>query len=127
MAHFAKVDKDTNVVLDVFVIMDNEIQDDEGNESEALGVDRCIELFGDNYKWVQTSYNRHIRDNYAGVGSKYDEKLDTFIPPKSEEFDSWVLNTDTIQWIPPLPYPKDGNEYSWDETNISWMLRQSKQ
>jgi hypothetical protein len=36
-------------------------------------------------------------------------------------FESWVLNEDTCQWEPPLPYPTDGKLYYWDEPAINWI------
>ena len=68
--------------------------------------------------WVQTSYNRNFRKNFAGPGHTYDPVLDAFIPEKMHE--SWVLN-DSCSWIPPIPYPTDGKDYYWDETVIAWI------
>ena len=70
-------------------------------------------------QWIQTSYNNNIRKNYAGVGYSYDEVRDAFIPPKP--FDSWTLNEETCNWEAPIPYPDDGQIYSWNETE-GWIL-----
>lgn len=56
----------------------------------------------------------------ASVGFTYNPGLKIFIPPKP--FKSWILNTDRFFWMPPIPYPADGNAYSWDEDTVSWML-----
>lgn len=58
-----------------------------------------------------------FRKNYAGIGYKYEESLDAFIPPKP--FNSWILNEETCLWDPPVPMP-DGN-YGWDEATQSWV------
>lgn len=117
MAHFAQLD-DNNVVTQVIVVANNELLLD-GVESEAKGVIFCKSLFGEDSKWVQTSYNANIRKNYAGIGFKYDSALDAFIAPKP--FDSWILDEDTAQWEAPTPYPTDGKIYYWSEDDLTWL------
>lgn len=80
-------------------------------------------------EWIQTSYNTSggihandgtpLRKNYAGVGHTYDKDKDAFIPPK--KYPSWVLNENTCLWEAPVAYPDDGNDYSWDEENKTWI------
>lgn len=36
----------------------------------------------------------------------------------SQPYASWTRNNGT--WEPPIPYPNDGSEYSWNEANIAW-------
>ena len=99
-------------------------------------------------KWIKTSYNMRggvyydpntnqpaedqsvinedearLRKNYAGIGYTYDRDRDAFIPPKP--YDSWVLNEDTCLWDPPVPYPDDGNDYTWDEETTSWVVAET--
>lgn len=125
MAHFAKLDEN-NVVT--FVTVGR--QEDDGLEAELTA------RTGDVYK--QTSYNtrggvhydaetgepsedqtKALRFNYAGIDFTYDEERDAFIPPKP--FESWVLNEDTCVWVAPVPYPTDGNAYTWDEDAGDWV------
>lgn len=122
MAHFAKLNKN-NIV--VFVTKGRE--EDDGKEDELSN------RTGDVYK--QTSYNtrggvhytdgvpskdqsKALRFNYAGIGFTYDYDLDAFIPPKTEE--SFILDTTTCKWVPPIPYPDDGLMYSWNEKLENW-------
>lgn len=63
-----------------------------------------------------------FRKNYAGIGYTYDESRDAFIPPKPENSDSWVLNEGSCLWEAPIPYPDDGQNYSWNEEAQSWDL-----
>jgi hypothetical protein len=63
-----------------------------------------------------------LRKNYAGVGYTYDSIRDAFIPPKPP-YDSWLLDEDTCQWMPPTPYPDDEKIYSWNESTTSWVER----
>jgi hypothetical protein len=110
MAHYAQIDNN-NVVTQVLVVNDyyeytNTAQEFLANELGLGGT------------WVQTSYNGRIRKNYAGIGYTYDTQRDAFIPPKP--FDSWLLNEDTCQWEAPVPYPTDGEYYSWNEELQQW-------
>jgi hypothetical protein len=111
MAHYAKVED--GIVTEVIVA------DQEFIDSGVLG---------DPSMWIQTSYNtfggQHrlggtpLRKNYAGLGFLYDAELDAFVPPKL--FDSWILNTETGLWVPPIPRPENGQNLIWDEDLQDW-------
>lgn len=106
MSHFAELDE-SNYVLRVLV---------GDNEAPNEGYDWFVETFGG--RWVQTSYNRNFRKNFASVGFRYDESLDAFIPPKP--YESWTLNEETANWDAPVAYPEDGGIYMWSEATQSW-------
>jgi len=114
MAHFAELDNDYNV-LRVIVVDNNDILDQNGNESEEIGIDFCTRLLGG--IWKQTSYNANFRKNYAVIGHTYDQGRDAFIAPKP--FSKWILNEDTCQWESPLPRP-DEPGYSWNDESGEW-------
>jgi len=117
MAHYAKLGLNSKVIA-VHLVDNDVITDSDGNEQEQLGVDFLHDLH--NYPfWIQTSYNATIRTNYAGIGFKYDDDLDAFIPPKP--FTSWTLNSDTCQWEAPTPRPSDDKMYMWDEEVQNWV------
>ena len=90
MSHYAKVIN--GIVVQVNVVDDEFFN---SNPDRYLG------------QWVQTSYNTRggvhllggtpLRKNYAGIGYKYDEVRDAFIPPKPE-VGNWILNEDTCLW-----------------------------
>ena len=103
MAHFAKLNN--NTVTEVIVA-----------EKDFINSGRV----GDEFLWVQTSYNGNFRKNYAGVGGTYDKTRDAFIAPKP--FNSWTLNETTCQWKAPVVYPNDGEIYKWNETTVAWDL-----
>lgn len=121
MAHFAQLDSE-NVVMNVIVVGNSILLDENGVESEELGIQFCKNLFGQDTYWKQTSYNGSFRKNYAGIGYKYDTERDAFIP--IQPFSSWTLNEDTCMWDPPTPYPEEGN-WKWDEDTLSWISRES--
>lgn len=116
MAHFAQLDSN-NVVTNVIVVDNSDIVDGNGDESEVIGIQFCVDLLGGT--WKQTSYNGNIRKNYAAIGYTYDSTKDAFIPPKP--FNSWTLNETTCIWEAPNSYPDDGNIYYWDEDTTSWV------
>ena len=115
MAHFALLNE-ANVVVKVIVISNDDMVDEDGNESEALGATVCEAIAGAG-RWVQTSYNRNFRGRLAGVGFTYDADNDVFIAPKPEEFPSWVLNGN-FDWEPPVSPPE--GSYSWNEETQTW-------
>jgi hypothetical protein len=120
MAHFAKLDQN-NVVTEVHVVNNIEMLAANGSESEMMGVAFLIRWSGGYSNWKQTSYNRKIRKNYAGIGYTYDAQRDAFIPPKP--FPSFVLNEETCQWGAPVAMPDDGQRYYWDEATTSWVAQ----
>ena len=125
MAHFAKL-KVGNIVERV-----EKLSNDVATTEQA-GIEFLNNIYGENYIWKQTSYNTHagvhklggtpFRKNFAGIGWKYDQYRDAFIPPKP--YNSWTLNETTCLWEPPVAYPTDGQVYNWNETNQTWDLRE---
>ena len=85
MAHYAFLDEQ-NIVTEVIVGRDeNEGVDWEAFYAEVRG-QRC----------VRTSFNGRIRGVYAGIGYRYDEQLDVFVPPCPGE--GFVLDESTGTW-----------------------------
>jgi hypothetical protein len=123
MAHFAELNP-SNIVKQVIVIDNRVLEDENGVEVEQLGINYCKSLYGENTKWVQTSYNDRIRKRYAGIGCIYDEERDAFIFP--QPYPSWSLNEETLDWDPPSPKPEpeEGQMgfYEWDEESTSWVF-----
>jgi hypothetical protein len=123
MAHYAFIDND-NLVVEVITGVNEDEVVNEISDWEAFYTTKREGL-----RAVRTSYNtvagQHLqggtpfRGNYAGIGFTYDESLDAFIAPKP--FDSWALDTNTFNWVAPVPYPDDDGEYAWDEETGSWI------
>ena len=125
MAHFAKLGKG-NKVLTVTVV-----HNDVATTEQACR-DFLNNVYNTNDNWFQTSYNTYggvhklggtpFRKNYAGVGYKYDQTKDAFIPPKP--YNSWTLNEDTCLWEAPVVKPDDGKIYLWNEETQQWDLNE---
>jgi len=120
MSHFAKVEN--GFVTEVIVAEQDFIN------SGAVG---------DPATWVQTSYNTRqnvhydpvttlpsgkppFRGNYAGIGYVYDSVNDVFYMP--QPYPSWTLDSTIWDWIPPTPYPVDGETYNWNEEDQQWVM-----
>ena len=120
MAHYSFLNEN-NIVTEVIV------GKDEGEDNTDWEVH-----YGNfrNQVCKRTSYNTSggihssggipYRKNYAGIGYTYDEQRDAFIPQKP--YASFILNEDTCLWEPPVPYPTDGEQYTWNEEDLQWSL-----
>ena len=113
MAHFAKLG--TGNIITTVEVVSNDIA-----TTEQAGVDFLNNLYNTRDVWKQTSYNRNIRKNFAGIGYQYDQTRDAFIPIKP--FNSWILNETTCTWEAPVDYPDDGQNYDWNEKTTTWDL-----
>jgi hypothetical protein len=130
MAHFCKLGKGNKVIT-------IEVVNNDSAPNEQAGIYFLNNLYGTNDIWKQTSYNTiggvHLqggtpfRKNFAGVGYKYDQTRDAFIPPTP--YPSWTLNETTCLWDPPVPMPTltqeqidNNNYYAWNEETQQWDL-----
>jgi hypothetical protein len=88
MAHYAFLDEN-NFVVEVITGID---------ETELIeGLDP--ETWYGNFRSMickRTSYNGNTRKNFAGIGMRYDEDLDAFIPIKCH--DEAILDEETCKW-----------------------------
>ena len=128
MASFAKIGLNGKVIA-VHSVVNEVLHDSNGIEKEDIGIDFLTKLHGWSI-WVQTSYNTHggvhykggtpLRKNFAGIGYKYDEDRDAFIPPNTRK--GWILNEQTCLWESPIPKPQDDNKYRWDNDLLNWVV-----
>lgn len=129
MAHFAEIGYQ-NEVLHVSVVRNEDILDENGNESEEVGIKFLKSIFGEATRWLQTSYNSNFRYRYAGIGMVYNVEYDVFLYP--QPYPSWTLNTETYEWDPPVLEPElteeerqTGIYYEWNEETQEWELKTS--
>jgi hypothetical protein len=118
MAHYAFLDEN-NIVTEVIVGIDE--TDDNKNWEEHYGNFRGQVCKRTSYNTIGGKHNNEgipFRKNYAGIGYSYNEERDAFIPPKP--FESWILNEETCLWESPIPYPTDGESYTWNEEDLEW-------
>ena len=102
MSHFAKIDSN-NIVENVIVA-----------EKDFINSG----VVGDEFLWVQTSYNNNFRGKYAANGDTWDKVNEVFISP--QPYPWWTLDT-AFTWNAPVAYPTDGLKYVWDEDTTSWV------
>jgi hypothetical protein len=117
MATFAKINKN-NVVEQVIVVSDSDIGNLEFPASEAVGQE-YIKNIGLPGTWIQTSYTRKFRKNFAGIGYTYDSKLDAFISPSP--YPSWIFDEIFYGYRPPVAPPTDAINYRWNEKDKTWV------
>jgi hypothetical protein len=127
LAHFAQIGYE-NEVLRVSVVRNEDILDENGDESEEIGIQYLRSIHGEKTMWIQTSYNNNFRYRYAGIGMVYNVEHDVFLFP--QPYPSWTLNTETYEWQPPIPEPKlteeqreSGSYYNWNEETQEWELK----
>jgi len=89
MSHFAKLDSN-NAVTEVIVA-----------EKDFINSG----VVGDEFLWIQTSYNNKFRGRFAGIGSIWD--------PINQVFMSQDL---------PDNYPEDGKFYEWNTSTNKWVI-----
>jgi hypothetical protein len=89
MAHYAFLDEN-NIVTEV-ITGRNEWE-------EVNGITDWEQAYSEirNQVCKRTSYNGNIRKNYAGIGMRYDEDRDAFIPIKCHE--EAILDENTCRW-----------------------------
>jgi hypothetical protein len=119
MAHYAKLDEN-NIVTYVFVGKneDDIVLDGDGNPidwEQYYGAKRTSYW---TYGGMHLNGGTPFRKNYAGVGFKYDEQKDAFIPP--QPFGSWTLNEENCLWEPPIPRPTEEGVWIWIEDMNKW-------
>ena len=142
MTYFARLDNN-NIVQQVIVISVDDILDENGVESEDIGINFCRGLIGDaDSIWKQSVNPKKLgsgigttsfRVRHACIGYTYNTDLDAFITPKP--FESWLLDNNTADWIAPLEEPtltqeqsNNGDFYEWDEdayqedNSTGWIL-----
>jgi hypothetical protein len=113
MAHYAFLDEN-NLVTEVINGID---------ETELIeGLD--TETWYGNYRGQtckRTSYHNNIRGIYAGIGMSYNADEDIFVVP--QPYPSWTREGSF--WYAPVPYPTDGNDYTWNEATQTWDLNET--
>ena len=98
MAHFAKIDSN-NIVTEVIV-----------SEKDFINSGKV----GDEFLWIQTSYNGNFRKKFASVGDTYDKI-------------GYVDSDSMIHWDAPNPFDLYTDEWCWskDYSNLRWTYNSS--
>jgi hypothetical protein len=126
MAHYALLDSN-NIVVQVITGVDENVIQTDLDGTQIGGSSEAWEKFYESRPEFaglickRTSYNGNIRANYAGIGFKYDQDFNVFIPP--QPYPSWKLNYTTYQWEAPVAKPEtiEGYYWKWSEPNKEWI------
>ena len=118
MAHYAFLDENY-IVTEVIVGRDESNFDWERHYGDIRG-QLCKRTSYNTIGGVHNNGGQPFRKNYAGIGFVYDPVRDAFYP--QQPYPSWVLNEQTCLWESRVPYPNDGNQYRWNEDELSWEL-----
>jgi hypothetical protein len=121
MAHFARLDSD-NKVIDTIFIENKYILDENGLESESVGIAHLKGHEGASNNFIQYSINDNIRGHSAVIGGYYVPNLDVFTSVKP--YDSWVLSDDNYNWVPPVDPPtlEEGKACVWDQVSGQYVI-----
>ena len=122
MAHYAFLNENY-IVTEVIVGKDESNFDWERYYGDIRG-QLCKRTSYNTIGGIHKNGGTPLRKNYAGLGFTYDPNRDAFIAPKP--YPSWNLNEESCRWNAPVPYPNDGQLYSWDESTKSWVLSINK-
>lgn len=127
MAHFAEIDNN-NKVIRVLAGCNIDVDAHGGDQSDTAAEQfaTVVPLSEDGIKWVQTSYNKNFRGNFAGEGYEWDEANNIFWP--RQPYASWTKDIASAQWVCPITKPVWTEEemslehvIKWDEPNLRWV------
>jgi hypothetical protein len=117
MASFAQIVD--NIVVGVLKVDNADCDNLDFPESETVG-QAFLASIGVEGDFLQTSFSRQFRGNFAGVGDVYNEDLDVFHKPQI--YPSWELD-ETYTWKAPVEMPLttvEGGMWDWNEDELEW-------
>lgn len=78
---------------------------------------------GVTYEWVGDMVKdvHHVREmTIEEKTAKQNAVKDAWT--QNNGYASWVFDEENCYFNPPVPYPTDGNRYSWNEETTSWVI-----
>lgn len=78
-----------------------------------------INTLPDKESWLVGKISSSYGYTIADIGKQYFPEYNIFTEQKY--YNSWILDTSSLSWVPPIPYPTSSGEYEWDEQNLSWI------
>lgn len=130
MAHYAMLDEHDNVLYTFTGCDEDNLEQDwekfylnfHKKNTDNKIVD-CKRTSYNAFKGInKLTGEKAFRGNYGGPGVVYNRQHDAFTP-QPPKFKSWILNTTTFYYDPPVPVPDDFAEkfYIWDEEQLNWV------
>lgn len=78
---------------------------------------------GVSYRWEANYVTdiHHVRPMTDEEKQNYINKLrQKFLDQGGDE--DWIFNENTITFVPPIPYPQDGQRYIWERDSNTWIV-----
>ena len=154
MAHFTRIKKSDNTVMQVVVICNTEV----AFNGDPAGEAHCQKLFKtdpNEFYWKQTSFNtalgkhyslvdgvkvesedqsKAFRKNYASKGMFFDADKDMFYFGRTETgMKGWTFDDEKGAWMPPSDFPSTSHlpdgivvYYKWDDATMGWTGKTSE-
>jgi len=123
----AKLDEN-NVVIDTLAVDETDVRDDDNNLSDALATTFCNNIRQTTGDWklggmFQEGTVPAFRNIEPGIGSIWHSTKEKWYHPKPHS--TWILNEETLEWLPPIPKPNTTTKWFWNEETQSWDLPSS--
>ena len=101
MVTFAKIDAQSNIILNIEV----------AESSEA------VPISDNNFVYVE------YFGGFVEIGGVHENGIFYPVPPSEPcPHPSWSYDRVTGKYMPPIPFPTDGHTYDWDEVHRQWIL-----
>lgn len=102
-------------ILDVYETFDNSIGEDISGAFTHNGLEYAI--VDGKYKDVWHFRAMTAEEKAAKIQRCHDEWNEAY-----PDITSWVFNEEVCEYEPPVAYPDDGRDYSWDESSTNWVV-----
>lgn len=120
-ASYAILDEN-NIVIEIFKGREENSDGIDWEEFYSNEVGKTVKRYSINTKGnVHINGKTPFRKNCAHIGGLYDPEMDAFYVEKPEKNPSYVFDTESATWIPPIEKPNDTDRWLWSECQTEWL------